>query len=101
MRRTTFWGLSLLLIAALAAPAFAQEIKDPTEYSAYFNGVYSEKDLAKKVAAGEKFLVDYPNTVARTQTYMIILLSSAPIPNWQKALDTADKQTQMAPTLTA
>jgi len=99
MRRTAYLGLFLTLFVAAAAPGFAQEIKDPTEYKAYFEGVYSEKDLAKKAAAGEKFLVDYPNTVARNQTYMMILLSYAQIPNWPKALETADKQAQMAPKL--
>jgi len=99
MRRTACLGLFLTLFAALAAPGFAQEIKDPAEYKAYFEGVYSEKDLAKKAANGEKFLNDYKETVARNQTYMMILLSYAQIPNWPKALETADKQAQMAPKL--
>lgn len=100
MKRTAYLGLFVALFAALAAPGFAQEIKDPTEYAAYMK-VYEEKDPAKKAPAGEKFLVDYPSTVARTHTYMHIILSYARVPNWAKALETADKQAQLAPTLSA
>lgn len=101
MRRTAYLGLFLTLLAALAAPGFAQTINDPAEYKAYMDTVYSEKDLAKKAAGGEKFLNDYPKTAARNETYMMILLSYAQIPNWPKALDTADKQPQMAPAMGA
>jgi len=99
MKRTASLGLFLLLFTALAAPGFAQEIKDPVEYKAYFDTVYSEKDNAKKAAAGEKFLRDYPNTVARTHTYNQVILAYYNSQNWAKALETADKQSQMAPTL--
>jgi tetratricopeptide (TPR) repeat protein len=99
MKRTAYLGLFLLLLTA-SAPAFGQDLKDPTEYAAYMK-VYEEKDPAKKATAGEKFLVDYPNTVARTHTYMHIILSYARIPNWPKALEMADKQAQLAPTLSA
>jgi tetratricopeptide (TPR) repeat protein len=95
MKNTACCGIFLILFAALAAPGFAQEIKDPAEYNAY-SALYQEKDPAKKAAMGEKFLMDYPKTVAVTQTYMIILLSYARIPDWMKALETADKQEQMA-----
>jgi len=99
MRRTAYLGLFLTLFAALAAPGFAQEIKDPAEYKAYMDTCYNEKDLGKKAAGCEKFLVDYKDTVAKTQSYMQILLSYAQIPNWPKTLETADKQAQIAPTL--
>ena len=101
MRRTVYLGLFLTLLAALAAPGFAQQINDPAEYKVYMDTVYNEMDHAKKAAGGEKYLATYPNTVMRTQTYMAILLSYYQIQNWPKALDTADKQTQMAPTLSA
>lgn len=101
MKKVAYLGLSLVLVAALAAPGFAQQINDPAEYKVYMDTVYNEKDLVKKAAGGEKFLVTYPNTVARTQTYMQILLSYVQIPSWPKALETADKQAQMAPTLGA
>jgi tetratricopeptide (TPR) repeat protein len=101
MKRTAYLGLFVALFAALAAPGFAQQINDPVEYKAYFETVYSEKDAAKKAAAGEKFLKDYPTTVARTHTYNQIILAYYNSQNWAKALETADKQAQMAPTLAA
>ncbi len=100
MKRTAYLGLFVVLFAALAVPVFAQQINDPMEYNAYM-GVYNEKDPAKKAAAGEKFLTDYPKTTAVTQTYMMILLGYANAGNWPKALETADKQAQMAPALSA
>jgi tetratricopeptide (TPR) repeat protein len=89
---------------ALAAPGFAQQnqtINDPAEYKVYMDTVYNEKDPAKKAAGGEKYLTTYPNSVMRTQTYMDILLSYYQTQNWAKALETADKQAQMAPALSA
>src|SRR5690348_2910097 len=100
MRKVALYGLCLLLLTALAAPGFAQEVKDPAEYAAYMK-VYEEKDPGKKAPAGEKFLVDFPKTAAITQTYMMVLLSYAQIPNWAKALEYADKQATVAPTLSA
>jgi tetratricopeptide (TPR) repeat protein len=101
MRRTAYLGLFLTLVLALATPGFAQQLNDPAEYKAYMDTCFNPTDLPKKAAGCEKFLVDYPKTVAVTQTYMQILLSYARIPNWAKALETADKQAQMAPTLGA
>ncbi len=100
MRRTAYLGLCLMVFTALAAPLFAQKIDDPTEYAAYMK-VYEEKDPAKKAAAGEKFLTDYPKSAAVTHTYMQILLSYHNAKNFAKALETADKQQQMAPGLSA
>lgn len=100
MRRTAYLGLCLTLFAALAAPGFAQQINDPAEYAAYLK-VYEEKDPAKKAPAGEKFLVDYPKTVANKETYNMILLSYYQTQTWAKALEWADKQAQIAPTLSA
>jgi len=100
MKRTVYFGSLLVLLAALAVPGFAQQINDPAEYTAY-KAVYDATDPVKKAALGEKFLIDYPKTVARTHTYNAILLSYYNAKNWAKALETADKQAEMAPTLTA
>src|SRR5436190_760172 len=100
MRRTAYLGSILVLFTALAVPAFAQQINDPAEYTAYMV-VYNEKDLPKKAAAGEKFLQDYPKTTANTQAYMMILMSYYTAQNWPKSLEWADKQAQVAPTLGA
>jgi tetratricopeptide (TPR) repeat protein len=101
MRRTAYLGLILTFFLALAAPGFAQQINDPAEYKVYMDTVYNEKDPAKKAAGGEKYLTTYPNTVMRTQTYMAILISYYQTQNWAKVLEIADKQAQMAPTLSA
>src|SRR5262245_30202355 len=100
MKNTACWGIFSILFVGLTAPGFSQEIKDPMEYSAY-TAVYQQQDPAKKAAMAEKFLMDYPKTTALQQTYMILLLSYARIPDWMKALETADKQEQMAPALGA
>jgi hypothetical protein len=100
MKNAACWGIFSILFVGLTAPGFTQEIKDPMEYAAY-SAVYQQADPAKKAAMAEKFLMDYPKTAALTQTYMILLLSYARIPDWTKALETADKQEQIAPALGA
>jgi tetratricopeptide (TPR) repeat protein len=97
MRRTAYMGLaSLLVVGALAIPGEAQQINDGVEYGAYL-AVLNEKDLTRKSALAEKFLVDYKETAAKKETYWILILSYAQIPNWAKAMELAEKLPTLAP----
>jgi hypothetical protein len=97
MRRTTSLALaSLLVLGALATPGKAQQINDRIEYDAYI-AVLNEKELTRKSALAEKFLVDYKETAAKNETYWMLILSYAQIPNWPKAMDLAEKLPGLAP----
>jgi tetratricopeptide (TPR) repeat protein len=97
MRRTAYSVIaSLLVVGALAIPGKAQQINDRVEYDAYV-AVINEKDLLKKSALAEKFLVDYKESAAKKETYWILILSYAEIPNWAKAMELAEKLPALAP----
>jgi len=94
MKRMAYWALPLLLISALAAPGYAQDVKwtDNKEYEDY-RAVYDEKDMAKKAALAEKFFVEHPKAdpIALTQMYTMMLLSYANAGNWAKTLETIER----------
>jgi tetratricopeptide (TPR) repeat protein len=96
MKKVANFGLSLMLISALALPMFAQKaqprITDLKEYDAYANGCYGEKDLARKAANCEKFLADYPKSVVLTDAYLLTAVSYYQAGNWEKAIAWVDKQ---------
>jgi tetratricopeptide (TPR) repeat protein len=97
MRRTAYLGLaSWLVMGALAISGKAQQINDPREYDAYM-AVFNEKDLTRKSALAEKFLVDYKETAAKKETYWMLILSYADLPNWPKAMELAEKLPTLAP----
>jgi hypothetical protein len=102
MKRTAYWGFSLLFVVALATPCWAQDIKDAKEYDAYIT-FFKETDHVKKAALGEKFLADFPSTVAKKETYQILLLAyanagQAGAPGaWAKALDYAERVKEFIP----
>ena len=104
MKRIAYWALPLLLIGALAAPTFAQDVKwtDNKEYDDW-TAVYNEKDLPKKAAGAEKFFVDHKNAdpIALTQMYQMMLLSYANTGNWAKTLETVERMDQLATKLDA
>src|SRR5688500_18598458 len=96
MTRTAYWGLTLLLVGTLVIPGYAQNITDTKEYDAYM-AAFNEKDPGKKADMAEKFLTEYPKTDARIQAFQFMLLGYAQAGNWAKALETADKQSTLAP----
>jgi hypothetical protein len=107
MRKVAIWGLSLLLIGALAKPALAQQPKLPTTeiYNAYM-AAYDEKDPVKKAANAEKFITTYKDIkdtdpLAIERMYMMALGSYWNAKNFAKAIETADKQAAIAPGLSA
>jgi len=90
-------GLALLLLAgALATLGRAQQINDRVEYDVYV-AVINEKDLTRKSTLAEKFLLDYKETVAKKETYWMLILSYAEIPNWARAIELAEKLPALAP----
>src|SRR5262245_38063875 len=103
MKRIAYWGLPILLIGALATPAFTQDPKwkDTKEYDDYMM-VWNEKDAVKKAANAEKFYVDHKDAdpIALTQVYQMMILSYAQSGNWAKALETVERMGQLAPKLT-
>src|SRR5690348_1957060 len=105
MRKVAFWGLSLVLLGALAKPALAQQPKLPTTeiYNAYM-AAYNETDPAKKAANAEKFIATYKDGkdtdhVAIDNMYMMALRSYYGGKNFAKCIELADKQAATAPEL--
>jgi len=97
------WGLSLLLVVALATPALAEiKWKNNDHYKAYTDA-YNEMDPVKKAALAEKFIADWKDADAEaTQNiYWMMLISYYNAKNWAKAVETVDKQQALAPNLPA
>ena len=98
MRRTSYLGVSLLLIVALGVPAFSQAPPAPTgpqpktqaEYNAY-KALYDEKDAAKKAELGEKFLTDFKDSDFITNTYTMIIGAYSRAQNWAKVMEATDR----------
>jgi hypothetical protein len=57
---------AILMLASLAAPAWAQQITDATEYNAYVAAL-GEKDPAKQIQLLDAYLAAYPKTVMKEQ----------------------------------
>jgi len=89
---------------ALASPAPAQDIKwkGTDDYKGYM-AAYDEKDLAKKAVAAEAFLatftVDKTDPLARQEMYMTLIKTYYAGGNFEKAVESADKQATLAPNL--
>lgn len=107
MRKVAFWGLSLLLLGALATSGFAQQAAQPKfkgqdDYNA-FMAAWNENDAAKKAANAEKFIATFKDAdpLAIEQMYMMALKSYYNANQHAKAVETADKQATIAPNLPA
>jgi tetratricopeptide (TPR) repeat protein len=57
---------AVLILAALAVPARAQQITDAKEYNAYVTAL-GEKDPAKQIQMLDAYLIAYPKTVMKEQ----------------------------------
>jgi tetratricopeptide (TPR) repeat protein len=120
MKRIANWALPLLLIGALTTGALAQaqqaqpaqelvKWKDNKEYTDYML-VYEEKDLVKKAANAEKFLVDHKDAhpIAINDVFKMMYLAyansanAAPAnaANWVKVLEAYDRVGTLGPRLT-
>jgi hypothetical protein len=102
MKRTVYWGFSLMLAAALAAHGQESQWKSEAEYKGY-TAAYEEKDNAKKAALAEKFLADFKDSFMRTQAYTMMLLANANAGQagvagaWAKAMDSAERVKEFVP----
>jgi hypothetical protein len=107
--RCRAFGLWLLLaVCTLSTAGLAQAPTTPqtivwrtsSEYSDYL-GVYNEKDMTKKAAGAEKFLVVHADAdpVALTTIYKMLFLSYANDSNWAKVVETYNRM-NLAPKLT-
>ena len=94
MRRTSYLGLSLLLILAVALPGFSQarqpQPKSQAEYIAYM-AIYNEQDAQKKAAAGEKFLTEFKESDFIPNSHRMIIGAYSKAQNWAKVMDAADR----------
>jgi tetratricopeptide (TPR) repeat protein len=104
MRKVAIWGLSIMLITALAMPAFAQDPKwaGTADYEG-FMAIWNENDPAKKAANAEKFIVTFKTAdpIAVQQAYMMMIRAYYGAKAWAKVVETADKQAAIAPALPA
>ena len=82
--------------APQAAPSQAPVIKDPAEYNAYM-GAIGQKDPNAKISGLEAFLVQYPNSVVKTDAYESLLGAYQQAGNMAKLTDTANRLLAVAP----
>ena len=92
MIRAGYWGLSLLLILALGAPAFSQQpqAKTTAEYNAYV-AFFNEQNPQKKADLGEKFLAENKDSDFVPQGYQLLIGAYAKTQNWAKVMDAAER----------
>jgi tetratricopeptide (TPR) repeat protein len=94
MKKTSYVGVSLLLMLMLAISAFSQArqpaAKTPAEHTAYL-GFYNETNPAKKAELGEKFIVEFKDSDFVPASYGMILRAYAGAQNWPKVMDIADR----------
>ncbi len=86
--------------ARAAAPAAApqkKEIKDPAEYNAYVNAV-QQSDPSAKISGLEAFLVQYPNSVMKTDALELLMSSYQQTGKADKMTDAANRLLQADPT---
>lgn len=100
MKRTSILGMSFLLAAAVALPAFPQTAKTRAEYDAYV-AFYQEKDPKKQAELGEKFLTDYKDSEFKTNTFVVLSNAYSRGQNHTSAMEVADRFTTEAPTAAA
>lgn len=87
-------------LAAKPAGQVGVTWKNPKEYEDY-KLVYGERDMAKKAAHAEQFIIDHiaADPQALTQVYTMMILAYANDSNWTKVLETYDR-ISLAPKLT-
>jgi len=100
MKKTSYLGLSVLLIVALAATAWSQAAQQPrarstAEYEAYV-GFFNEKDFPKKAALGEKFLMDFKETEFLKDTYIGLMRAYLGAKNCPKVMELSDRYAGLA-----
>ena len=77
---------------ATAAPV----IKDPAEYNAYM-GAMQQQDPNAKISGLEAFLVQYPNSVVKTDALELLMGAYQQTANQAKTLETAQRVIQASP----
>lgn len=82
--------LAALAISACSVWVRAQEFESKAEYDAYL-AVYEEQDPARKVALGEAFLRDYPESDAARVTYQLLVATHYAEREWESLLDAAKR----------
>jgi tetratricopeptide (TPR) repeat protein len=92
MKRTSYLGLSLCLILALAIPGFGQVAIDDA-----YRVFYNEKDPQKKLGLGEKYLADFKDSPYHSAVYQTILQLHLASQNWAKVLETAERLPALLP----
>jgi hypothetical protein len=108
MKKVAIWGVSLLLITALAMPGMAQgqrpdpKWKGTDDYNG-FMAAWNEKDNPKKAAAAEKFMTTFKDAdpIAIEDAYMMMIRAHYAAQAWAKVVETADKQATLSPSLPA
>src|SRR5262249_16819830 len=84
----------LFVLVVSALPGFGQaqqpQLKTQPEFDGYM-AVFNEKDPAKKAAAGEKFITDFPNSEGIINVYNMTLGAYVAAKNNAKVVDIADR----------
>ncbi|HUK26242.1 MAG TPA: hypothetical protein VLV49_16800 [Terriglobales bacterium] len=88
-------------VAQAAAPAGGSQsqapvIKDPAEYNAYM-GAIQQQDNAAKISGLEAFLVQYPNSVVKTDALEALMGAYQATGNTAKVIDTANRLLTVSP----
>jgi len=97
MKKTSHLGLSLLLILALAAPAWSQapQAKTRQEYDAYM-AAYNEPNPQKKAELAEKFLAEFKDSEFRRDAHLLLLKAYVGSKNCPKTMELSDRYAALA-----
>jgi tetratricopeptide (TPR) repeat protein len=82
--------------APAAPPSGAPVIKDPAEYNAYM-GAIQQQDPAAKISGLEAFLVQYPNSVVKTDALESLMGAYQQTGNAAKVVDAANRLLAASP----
>jgi tetratricopeptide (TPR) repeat protein len=83
-------ALVFVTLAVTAPSIQAQEFATKAEYDAYL-AVYEEENPATKVALGEAFIRDFPESEAAPITYQLLVATHYAERDWEQLLDAAKR----------
>jgi tetratricopeptide (TPR) repeat protein len=95
MKRTAYWGCSLLFLMVLLVPSPGWAQADVDAYTTF----YGENEPAKKLAMGEKFLADFKTSQYAEGVFLTIVPMFSKANNWPKVIEYVSKLEELIPSM--